>query len=453
MCMQRWQDKYRDKLITAKEAAKLVKSGDKVILSLARKPEAIVNALIERKDELEGVTIGSTWRTWTSGNLPLLDPGMEKSFTVITGVTFRVPVIQSKHGDWFNWLPSLCVDHRQRERGGYALYADVFYGVCTPPDEAGYCSFGGQNWYSLQATRTAKVAAYEVHPEMFRTCGERIHVSEIDYLVEPLPETREDSLGTLAMPPQSPPEEYAAAQVIGAYAADLVRDGDTFQVGVGTTSQAVNQFLGTKNDLGVDTELIYIETIELIKAGVITGKRKSISKGKVIATGSHFYSGDPRAAGAAEFINENPMFEFYDCSYVLNPLRIAANRNMVAINNILSIDLLGQVQISHAGTRPINGIGGQVDYVIGSHYSKGGRSISCLMSTALGGKVSRIVPQFEQGVVVDLPMYYVDYLVTEYGVVNLEYKTAKQKAEAIISVAHPDFQCELRQAAKELFYP
>ncbi len=448
--MQPWQDKYRDKLITVKEAAKLVKSGDRVIVALVIKPLAIVDALIERKDELEGVVVGSTWG---ADDFAFLRPGMEKSFTIITGASPRVPVIASKHGDWFNWAPGLGTDHRQRERGGFILYADVSYAVVTPPDEEGYCSFAHQVWWGQQATRTAKIAVCEVHSELPKTYGDRIHISEIDYLVDPPPRAREKFLAMGNMPAASSPEEYGAAQVIGAYTAELVRDGDTFQVGFGTVSEPVYQFLGTKNDLGVDTEMIYAPTMELIKAGVITGKRKSINKGKVTATGAHFYRDDPQVAAYAEFINENPMFEFYDISYLLQVPRIAANRNMVTINNILRIDLLGQVQFSCLGPRPIAPIGGQVEYTIGAHYSEGGRAIACTLSTALGGKASRIVPQFEQGSVVDMPMYYVDYLVTEQGVVNLEYKTTKQKAEAIISVAHPDFQPELRQAARKLFYP
>lgn len=447
---QVWQDKYRDKLITPKQAAKLVKSGDKVIFSLSVKPVAIGMALAERASELRGVTVGSTWG---GGDFPFLQPGMEESFTVITGMSPRTPMVANKQGDWFIWLPSLGVDHRQQNRGGYHLYADVFYLVVTPPDDEGYCSFGPMVWYSTQAAKTAKLIVAEVHPQIMRAFGDRIHISQIDYLVEPPPRTREELTAIALLPAESSAEEYGAAQVIGAYVADLVKDGDTFQLGYGVAVGAVLEFLGTKNDLGVDIEMFPVGVVELVKAGVITGKRKSINKGKVVATGTYFHRGDPRVVGAAEFINENPMFEFHDISYMCNIPRIAQNRNMVSINTILRIDLYGQVQISHVGTRPITSIGGQVDYTIGTHYSKGGRAISCTLSTALGGKVSRIVPQFEQGSVVDLPMHYVDYLVTEYGVVNLEYKTHKQKAEAIISVAHPDFQPELREAAKKLFYP
>jgi 4-hydroxybutyrate CoA-transferase len=212
--------------------------------------------------------------------------------------------------------------------------------------------------------------------------------------------------------------------------------------------------MAEKNDLGIDSEVIYSQTIDLVKRGVITGREKTHDTGKVASANLQLYGPDkPESIASLEYVRENPAFLFRDISTQCHVPRIAAQDNMVAINNILSVDLLGQVVLTHLGTTPITGPGGQVDFCVGAHYSKGGRSISMLKSTALDGKVSRIVPKFEAGTVIMIPMVYLDYLVTEYGIANLDCKSRRERAEAVISVAHPDFRDELRQAAREMFYP
>ena len=186
----------------------------------------------------------------------------------------------------------------------------------------------------------------------------------------------------------------------------------------------------------------------------LTGKNKTHDTGKVTCANLQLYGyNEPASISSLAYVKNNPAFLFRDISTQCNVARIASQDNMVAINNILGVDLLGQIVITHLGTTPITGPGGQVDFCIGAHYSKGGRSISMLKSTALDGKASRIVPKFEAGTVIMIPMVYLDYLVTEFGVANLDCKSRRERAEAIISVAHPDFRDELRRAAKEMFYP
>ncbi len=249
------------------------------------------------------------------------------------------------------------------------------------------------------------------------------------------------------------PTEWEQAQVIGALAADLVRDGDTIQIGIGTPSEAVMEFLGDKNGLGVYSELIFPQITQLMAQGVITGAERNRGRGKVTTACLWLSPDDPQARPAIDFVDRNRQLEFRDISYLCQVPRIAANRNMVSINTALAIDLLGQAVIDHIGPVPISGPGGQVEFCIGTHYSPGGRSITCLLSTARGGTVSRILPQLEPGTVVQLPLSYMDYLVTENGVVNLEGKSRRERAEAVISVAHPDFQPELHRAARQLFWP
>ncbi len=445
-----WKEKYKSKLVTAREAARLVKSNDRVWFGLGSAPIDISFAIAERAGELRNVTVCGTWQT----EFPWFKPGMEESFNVVTG--FGTPVARSglreKRVDWIPWLPGLDSPERRTDtnRGRYYAGCDVYVVNVTPPDEAGYCDFGYVVYCSPQAIQTARTVIAEVDPSLPHTFGPRVHVSDLDCLVEAPKEPPADEQRALPLPP---PEEFEIAQVIGALAAELIRDGSTFEVGVGTASEAVVSFLATRNDLGIDSELLPASAIDLIRAGNVTGSRKNINKGKVILSAMALYPGDPRTKPAIEFLDGNPMFEFHNFAEICHVGRIATNNNMVAVNNLLAIDLLGQGVLGHLGPVPISGYGGGLEYAVGSHYSKGGRSISCLPSVARGGKYSRIVPQLEKGSVVDLPMGYIDYLVTEHGVVNLEYKTRRERAAAIISVAHPDFRPELMKAARELFSP
>ena len=277
-------------------------------------------------------------------------------------------------------------------------------------------------------------------------------MDDIDYLVEAPEAENLRGKENLGLTPS--PEEWEISQVIGANAASLIKDGDTVQIGVGTAAEAIMGFMAEKNDLGIDSEVIYSQTIDLVKRGVITGKRKTHDTGKITCANLQLYGDEkPDSIMSLEYVRENPMFLFRDISTQCHVPRIAAQENMVTINNILAVDLVGQVVITHLGPIPISGPGGQVDFCIGAHYSKGGRSISMLKSTALDGKVSRLVPTFEAGTVIMIPMVYLDYLVTEYGIANLDCKSRRERAEAIISVAHPDFRDELKQAAREMFYP
>lgn len=445
-----WKERYADKLISIEDAARLVKSGDVVAWPTSSQPREIGLALARRKDELRGVTLVSAW----TQSYPWLDAGMEDSFYVKEVFGYRDTSragLRERRIDWLPWLPGLCngVWEGEEGRGRVLHFADITFVTLTPPNKNGYCSFGHDLWNTPTMVRTAKTAVAMIDPNRIWTYGEHIHVSELDYLVEaPAAET-----GIERVMPLPAEDEVGLAEVIGAHIASLVNDGDTIQVGTGTAAEAVWSFLGDKNDLGVDTEMIYPPTIDLVKAGVITGKRKNINRGKVISTALWTYVGDPRTPPVLDYVDHNPTFEFHEITYVDNPIRIAGNDNMVSINNLLAIDLLGQGVVTHLGPVPICGPGGQVEYTIAPHYSRGGRSISALISTALRGTVSRIVPQLEPGTAIMVPMVYIDYIVTEHGITNLANKSLRERAEALISVAHPDFRPELRKAARRMFWP
>jgi 4-hydroxybutyrate CoA-transferase len=445
-----WREKYREKVVSADEAVQCVKSKDRVIINLGGEPRHCLAALALRRDDLRGVRLACSWVY----DHPWFHPGFEESFDVRATFTTKATrqAIRERRVDWIPWLPGLGDRDRslERDRGCVQQNADVAFIVVTPPDEEGYCSFGNQMWNGPNAARSAKAVVAEVNERMPFTFGDNVHVSQIDYLVEAPVDTTSTSVPGTEWT-TSNVEEWEKAQVIAAEAADLIRDGDTVQVGIGVPSESVIHYLESKNDIGIDTEVIYPQIITLMKKGIITGARKNTNRGKVMATAAWIVQGHPQEKETVEFLDHNPTFEFRDFSYICNVPRIASNDNMVTINTLLGIDLLGQATVDFLGGFPIAGQGGQLEYCIGSHYSRGGRSIACLLSCAKGGRVSRIVPQFEAGTGIGVPMSYVDYLVTEHGSVNLEYKTRRERAEAIISVAHPDFRDELRKAARQLF--
>lgn len=448
----KWQEQYADKIKTPEEAVKLVKSGDKVVVANLLQPITTVNALAGRKDELENVTLLAHW----NNDFPFFQKGYEKAFNIQSAFILR-PTRAGHREKRFDFVASIFgltegERHKEHLRGAIYSGADVYIVQVSPPDKNGWCSFGYHVWWSPTAVKTARTVIAEVVPDFVRTYGGNlVHVSDIDCLVEDIRVVGVDEIThDLPIPHE---EDWERTQVIGALTADMIRDGDTIQVGTGTASEAVWDFLESKNDLGIDSEIIHIQAIDLIKSGNITGNRKNVNTGKTLATGLVIYPGNPKNQPALDYINMNPAVELHDVSYICNVPRIASNDNMVTVNSAAGIDLTGQALISHLGPMPISGPGGQVEYTIGSHYSKGGRSFLCLLSTAKGGTVSRIVPHFEPGTVTMLPSVYVDYLVTEFGIVNLEGKSDRQRAEAIISVTHPDFQPELQKAAASMFWP
>jgi 4-hydroxybutyrate CoA-transferase len=437
--MEPWQHKYKDKLISAEAAAKLVKSGDLVRLHIGKPPIPILDALAKRRGEVENVTMIQCY--------PLYDhpiwnePGYDRSFNLVVdyvGVGCR----QGMQKHYVDFMP---IDYpqyaKQMEDGRTNTWEpDVFFGVVSLPDEKGYCSFGNALWYNKDAARNAKLFVAEVDPSFIRTHGDNwIHVSEIDYLVE---ETKPFPVGT-APPPE---EERGTLEVIGEFAAGLIRDGDTVQMGIGAISEAIGLFLMDRNDLGIHSELMTASHVELVKRGVATGKYKTLHQGKAVAA---------MIVGAADlqFVDNNPAFELYSVLYTNAIPTIAAQNHQVAVNSTLAIDLTGQAAAESIGPQMYSGIGGQMAFMMGALYSKGGRSIMVLPSTAKKGQLSRIVPMLEPGSTLTTPRQYMDFVITEFGIVNLQGKTQRQRAEALISIAHPDFRPELMKQAKKLFWP
>ena len=449
-----WQERYASKLVTAREAAGLIKSGDRVAFSteVGGSAAAVAAALAARRDELRNVEIEVCAAYLDPG---WYAPGWEDSFRIvpqgsIDGGAAR-PMVQEKRGDFNPRLYSIWGKAHDEGRSG-AKGIDVFLVVLSPPDEHGYCSFGPDIWSKKWYAKHAKTVIAEVNEKAIRTYGENfIHASEVDYFVErpPLtPETEQAAREYVKQMLNQPVPEYM--NTIGYHVGTLVRDGDTFGIGAGKIGHTLcgQGIFDDKNDLGYYAENIVRGVIKLVRDGVITGKRKTFHPGKVVC--NNLSSGDPDDLA---FVANNPMFELYPQDYILDIRNIAANDNMVVINSALSVDLTGQIASESIGHQMYTGSGGQPDLVIGAMRSKGGRSITMLRSTSSDGKISRITPALEPGAIVTVPRNFADYVVSEYGIASLHGRTQRERCEELIAIAHPDFRSELTQAARKLYWP
>ena len=436
-----WRIQYKDKLLTVEAAAGLVRSGQRVFTSLATaEPQYLIKALCARWPELRDVELLASNVMQPYG---CFDQQCSAAFKIEASYLsgYLRPLYREKRLDYHIatvYSPAKTLDG---ERTSPLLDTDVLFVMVSPPNAQGFCSFGEQLWYSRAWVERAKLVIAEVNPLLIRTGGDNyVHVSELDYLVEE----------PIAIPPFSltlpiTADEQQAAETIGALVASLVRDGDTIQVGLGSVSMAAGLYLRDKNDLGVHSEIITSSMVDLYKRGVITGRRKTLDPGKMVATGMFLDPDD------YPFVDGNPVVELRDAFYTNSPAVIAQSHNQVAINNALSIDFTGQITAEAFGPHMYTGVAGQLDFVLGAYLSPGGRSITVLPSTARGGTTSRIVSMFPEGQVISVPRTYVDYVVTEYGIASLAGATERGRAEMLVEIAHPDFRDELRAAARQRF--
>ncbi|MBI3964457.1 MAG: acetyl-CoA hydrolase/transferase family protein [Chloroflexi bacterium] len=432
---RKWQEEYQRKLTTPEEAVKVVKSGDTVVIPLGREPEALGFALAARAGELRDIDL--------LVNAPGLDfgwydPGWEESFRVAVAYVFPRGVsrefMDARRGDFLIQSVFGAPWDLPEEP------TDVVMVEVSPPDRNGFCSFGTSLWDKREQCARARVVLAEVNDRLIRTHGTNyVHVSEIDAFVE---HSRSSGWG---YHPPAPSEEV---RTIARFVNELIRDGDTIQFGTGTISEALPNAgaLDGKNDLGLHTEMTARGLVRLVREGAINGKRKTIHPGKAIAT----------ALGGAredvEFIHENPLFEAHSVHHVSHPRTICQNDNMVAVNQALAIDLTGQVASESFGPRMWSGSGGQPAFAIGSLMAKNGRSIMVLPSTAKGDTISRIIPVHDAGTVITVPRTAADVVITEHGVARLRGRTIRERAEALIAIAHPDHRAELRRQARKLYW-
>jgi acetyl-CoA hydrolase len=310
----------------------------------------------------------------------------------------------------------------------------------SPPDEHGFCSLGVEVGVSKGAAENSRMVIAEVNPNMPRTLGDSfIHMSRIDYCVDV----------DYTLPQFSTGEVDPVSERIGKYIADMIDDGDCLQLGIGGIPNGVLSHLGGKHDLGIHTEMFSDGVIDLIEKGIINGARKNLHPGKLV---SGFCLGTQRLY---DFIHNNPLFDFRPTEYVNNPFVIAENDQMVAINSAIEIDLTGQVCADSIGPRMYSGVGGQLDFIRGSSHSKRGKPIIALPSTITtrdGRMMSKLVGTLKSGAGVTTTRNDVFYVVTEYGVANLHGKSIRQRARALIDIAHPTFREELQRCAEEMYH-
>jgi len=486
--LENWREDYEKKLISLEEAARLIKSGDNIFIPnsfLGQMPRAIA----DRKDELRDVTVEI--------QAPLSDPGwlsegMEEAFKVIIRIYLgpigrephdagRVAFLPYTNGTWFKPYR----DNRPGQREIDVLLLDV-----SPPDENGFLNFGAHVWERRHYARRAKKIIAELDPNKIRAFGDTlIHVSEVDHLVdtsggEALTQEEWDLLFS-KLPPEvhgeiqerisleSPnrvrnlitmlddidpetiktyfgaEEPSEQARTMAEHLKTVIRDRDTIQIGMGRPSRfliELGAFDGF-NDLSIFSEMSCPGMIDLVKRGIATGKYATLHPGKAVFAA---LTGSSREE--VLWADNNPLIEQYSSDYVVNIGNISRNENMVAINNAIQIDLLGQITCeTQFGTRLINGPGGQIEFHIGAFSAPGGRAVTLLPSTWGDGSVSNIVPYLDQGAMVSIPRSFADMVITEWGVAQLAGKTHRERAEELVRVAHPDFREELSEAAKAFF--
>jgi len=421
---------YDEKKMSIEEALALIKTGDHIFIgSACGEPQYLVRGLVEKASHLSDNEI---LHMHTLGVAPYVEPQYSESFRLnafFVGINTRDAVAEGRADYTPVFLSEL---PRLISRGIVPI--DVALIQVTPPDEHGFCSLGVSVEITKTAAKMAKLVIAQVNRYMPRVLGDSfVHVSEIDAFVEhdePILEA-------------SPPEEDIVSERIARYVAELVEDGSTLQIGIGSIPNAVLEALREKKDLGIHTELLTEGVVDLVEEGVITCEKKTINRGKIIAS---FAMGTRRLY---DFIDNNPMVEFYESDYVNDPFVISQHEKMVAINQALEVDLTGQVCSDSLGYRFYSGLGGQADFMRGAMRSKGGKAITVIPSTAKEGEISRIKQVLSEGAGVVLTRGDVNYVVTEYGVASLMGKPVKERALALVTIAHPKFRNELLEWAKQ----
>jgi acyl-CoA hydrolase len=383
-------------------------------------PETLVEALIRRAPELWAVEIV---HMLTMGCAPYVAPDMVGHFrhnALFIGSNVRDAINDGRA----DYTPIYLSEIEELFESGQ-MPLDVALIEVSPPDPHGFCSFGVGVDTTLTAAKCARYVVAQVNANMPRTFGDSfIHVSEIDTFVE--------STRPLCVLPRPPITDLQKA--IAHHVASLIDDGAVLQTGIGGIPDAILPMLMDRRDLAVHSELVSDGVIPLLESGVITGARKNFKPRKIILG---FVLGTKRMF---DFVDNNPIFEFHPTAYTNDPMLIARNDNMVAINSALQVDLTGQVCSDSIGNQFYSGIGGQVDFLRGASHSKGGKPIIAISSTAKHGTISRIVPMLDPGAGVVTSRGLVRYVVTEYGVAYLHGKSIRERAKALIEIAHPQFR-------------
>jgi len=433
-----WTSIYKSHVVTPQEAARAVKSGNRIFLTgNVSVPQKVLAALVEYAPQLEDVEI---CQALTVGSADYVSPAMEGHLRV-NSIFISANIRKAVQEGRADFTPVMLSEFPLLFKRGL-LPLDVAMIHVSPPDEHGFCSLGVEVGLTKTPAESAKILIAEVNEQMPRTLGDSfIHVSRLNYIVPvnyPISEL-----------PMGEGETSEVVERIAGYIAELIPDGATMQLGIGAIPDAVLKFLFDKKDLGIHTELFSDGVIDLVNAGVLTNAQKTLHPGKIVAG---FMIGTKRLY---DWADDNPLIELHRTEYVNDPFVIAQNERMVAINSAIEVDLTGQVCADSIGPKLYSGVGGQLDFVYGASRSKGGVPVIALPSTNMmrdGTAISKIAPMLKHGAGVVTSRNHVRYIVTEYGVADLYGKTIRQRATQLINIAHPDFREELKEQAHELHY-
>jgi butyryl-CoA:acetate CoA-transferase len=434
-----FKDEYKKKLVSAEQAVGAVKSGDWVDYGhFTCAPTYLDPVLAKRADELSDVKV----RAVTYPGLAAVaqaDPTREKFCYNNWHLSGGDRLLHDK--GLCNYVPLLY--HEGPSYYKNVIDSDVFMVKVAPMNRSGYFNFGPSCSISKATADRAKKVIVEVNtsvPYCYGGFNESVHVSEVDYIVE----SDNKPLFSLPAGPISEEDNKIAELIM-----KEIKDGAVIQLGIGGMPNAVGAMIAKSDlkDLGVHTEMLVDSFVDMYQSGRVNNKKKQLNPGKMVYT---FALGSQKLY---DFLDHNPSCATYSVDYTNNPARIAMNDNMIAINNAVEVDLYGQVSSESSGIRQISGTGGQFDYTFGSYSSKGGKAFICLTATQKNKKSgeikSRIVPTLEPGAIVTIPRTIVQYVVTEYGMVNLKGKSTWERAEMLIGIAHPDKREELIKAAKD----
>jgi acyl-CoA hydrolase len=429
----RWTDAYLSKVRTAEEALQVIKSGDRVYVHQGcAQPEALLAAMLQRAPELRNVELV---HCATMGAADYARPQYEGHFrhtALFMGANVREAVQQGRA----DYVPIFLHEIERLFTSG-AMPLDAALVQVAPPDDYGYLSLGVSVDITLTAAQYARHLIVEVNDQMPRSLGDSfLHVSKVETIVET----------SHALPEYKNPPPSDVQRTIARHAANIIPDGATIQAGIGGIPGAILEALRDHKHLGVHSEMVPDGVMDLVQAGVVTNERKTLHPHKVI-TG--FALG---TKPLFDFLHDNPIFEFHPTAYTNDPFIIAQNDRMVAINSAVELDLTGQVCSDSIGRLPFSGVGGQVDFIRGAARSKGGLPIIALPSTAKDDTISRIVATLKPGAGIVTSRADAHYVITEFGVAYLHGKTLRQRAEALIQIAHPKFRSELMDAAREFGY-